>query len=350
MTLPKVSVLIVTFNGYEFARRCIAEVLKNTYPDYEVILVDNGSNDDTVAKIRDEFADAVKVLALPTNLGPSAARNRAMPMVTGEFIATLDNDTEPDPQWLVNGVARMVVDPKLAVLQCRLMLNKARDRFDYVGDYLGSFGFLIQPVNGGDRDVGQANDECVIFSAKSAGMIVRRDAFIEVGGFDEDYFIYVEETDLCLRIWLAGYTALYLPTSVVYHEFGSSQLALGTELYTRVGRFHGTKNYVTTLLKSLEGPTLLRMLPIHLSLWFAWALLNFVRGRRRSAFWILEGLWWNVRNVRRTLVKRKTIQGKRTISDRELLRRVGRRDSVSNLFRKTKTQETSLGNYQAHRL
>ncbi|MHB8140342.1 MAG: glycosyltransferase family 2 protein [Vulcanimicrobiaceae bacterium] len=349
MLPPKVTVLIVTYNGYEFTRRCIESVFQNEYPNYEVVLVDNGSSDGTVEKIRGQFGAQVRIVALRSNIGPSAARNRGAAVSQGEFIATLDNDTELDPQWLVNGIGRMLVNPRIGCIQCRLMINRARNRFDYVGDYLGSYGFLMQPVQTGEEDVGQADSEQVILSAKSAGMIVRRDAFERSGGFDDQYFIFVEETDLCLRIWLAGYTVLYVPSSVVFHEFSSSQSALN-DTHTRFVRFHGCKNYVATLLKNLETGTLIRVLPVHVAIWIAFAAFNLAKGKPRSALWISQGLWWNVAHLGQTLRKRGEIQRFRVISDAELLRQVGRRDSLRNLLGKTKPIETIPGTFKTHRI
>ncbi len=342
---PLVSVLIVTYNGYALTRRCIDAVRCNEYPKYEIILVDNGSSDGTVEKVRQEFGDSVKIIALRENLGPSAARNRGMRTASGEFVAFLDNDTVPDSKWLVNGVARMAKDSKIGALQCRLMLNSARNRFDYAGDYLGSCGFLVQRVQTGEENIGQADSEAVIFSAKSAGMLCRRDAFETVGGFDDDYFIFVEETDLALRMWIAGYTALYLPTSVVYHEFGSSRDVLD-DRHTRLVRFHGCKNYVCTLTKCLEMRTLVKVLPLHLALWIAFAGWNFFKGEWRSALWIFEGLWWNVVNFRSTITKRRIVQRYRIEPDSKIIAQVGRPNSIRGLIGKARVVD--VGGHISH--
>ena len=339
---PLVSVLIVTYNGYALTRRCIDAVRCNEYPHYEIILVDNGSSDGTVEAASKDFGDNIKIIALRENLGPSAARNRGMEAASGEFVAFLDNDTVPDSKWLINGIARMAVDSKIGAVQCRLMLNSDRKRFDYAGDYFGSCGFLVQRVRTGEEDVGQADNEAIIFSAKSAGMLCRRDAFDAVGGFDDDYFIFVEETDLALRMWLAGYTALYLPTSVVYHEFGSSRDVLD-DRHTRLVRFHGCKNYVCTLTKCLEARTLLRVLPVHLALWVAFAGWNTVKGEWRSALWIIEGLWWNVAKLRSTIKKRRIIQQYRIVPDSKIIAQVGKANSISGLIGKARVVD--VGNH-----
>jgi len=344
----RVSVVIVNFNGYEYARRCVASVLLNHYDDYEVIVVDNGSADDSVAKLRAEFKNEnLNVVPLSRNFGPSAARNAALPYTSGEFLAFLDNDTVPDPDWLLYAVRRLQADQGIATIQSRLMLLREPTKFDYAGDYLGSFGFLIQPVKVGEVDIGQANDERIILSAKSAGMVARRSAFLEAGAFDGDYFIYMEETDLGLRLWLLGYQNVYIPESLVFHEFGTSSIVLG-DRQNALAKFHGPKNYVLTLAKTLEGATLLRILPIHVILWIAYAFLNLVAGRTESAGLIIKGLFWNVRKLRSTLEKRRKIQESRRVSDRFILGQVGRKDSIVGLFKKAR-QPQAVGNYRPSR-
>lgn len=344
-TLGRVSVIVVNYNGLDWARRCLQAVLANDYSDYEVIVIDNGSEDGSVVALTSEFSRArVRVIALDENLGPSAARNVAALDATGEYFAFLDNDTEPKPDWISRAVERFQSEPDVAAIQCKLLLLRQPDCFDYVGDYLGSFGFLIQPVHGGDKDVGQAESSYEILSAKSAGMFVRSDAFRNVDGFDDDYFIYVEETDLGLKLWLAGYRSVYEPRSVVLHAFGTSAITSPDQHHYRA-RFHGTKNYVLTLVKNLEPSTLVRILPMHIALWMGFAGLNIAKGRLRSGFWILSGLWWNVANLPRTLAKRKVVQAKRKWSDAAILARVGRRDTLRNLYIKA-TGVRAIGNYR----
>ncbi|MGA3037310.1 MAG: glycosyltransferase family 2 protein [Vulcanimicrobiaceae bacterium] len=341
----RVSVIIVNYNAVSYAQACLRAVLANEYRDYEIIVIDNGSKDGSVEALTSEFGNAgVRVIALGENLGPSAARNLAAREATGEYFAFLDNDTEPKPDWITRAVERFQSEPDVAAIQCKLLLLRQPDCFDYVGDYLGSFGFLIQPVHGGDKDVGQAESSYEILSAKSAGMFVRSDAFRHVDGFDDDYFIYVEETDLGLKLWLAGYRSVYEPRSVVLHAFGTSAISSPDQHHYRA-RFHGTKNYVLTLVKNLETSTLVRILPMHVALWLGFAGLNMAKGRVRSGFWILSGLWWNVVNLPRTLAKRRAVQAKRKWSDSVILARVGRRDSLRSLYAKA-TGVRAIGNYR----
>lgn len=343
----RVSVIIVNYNGYAYARRCIESVLLTCYPDFELLLVDNGSTDSSVEQLTEDFRGrGFRVIALPKNVGPAAARNRAAELASGEFLAFLDNDTQPDPNWLSAPTARMKSEPTIGAVQCRLMLLREPHRFDYVGDFLGSFGFLVQPVHLGDLDVGQANEERLILSAKSAGMVVRTSAFAEAGGFDDDYFIYVEETDLGLRLWMMGYKIIYVPESLVLHEFGTSSVILGQQQNV-LAKFHGTKNYILTLLKNLETGTLLRILPVHIALWCGYAILNLMRRRWLSGRLILGGLWWNATHLRSTLRKRQCIQGKRRVDDRTILNAVGRKDSLRALYAKATAAE-SIGNYKVN--
>ncbi len=344
----RVSVIIVNFNGYEYVRRCVLAVAANVYEDFEIIVADNGSTDASVEKLAGEFPNlGIRFVALPSNLGPSAARNRAVSIATGEYFAFLDNDTAPDADWLVAPIRRMKDDPSIGAIQCRLMLLREPTKFDYVGDYLGSFGFLMQTVSAGEEDTGQANSECIILSAKSAGMVVRRKAFLEAGGFDDDYFIYVEETDLGLRLWLMGYKAIYVPASRVLHEFGTSSVILGQQQNV-LAKFHGTKNYVLTLIKNLETKTLLQVMPLHLALWVGYAVLNCAGGRWKSAGLIVAGLWWNITHLDSTMNKRREIQQRRLVNDRTILAAVGRKDSIRALYLKAIASK-DVGNHTVNK-
>lgn len=341
--VPLVSVIVVTYNGLPYVSRCLDAIYKTEYENMEVIVVDNGSGDGTVAALRERYGEeGLRVIALSENVGPAAARNAAASTAAGKYLALLDNDTVPDPQWLRKAVTRLECDSTLGACQCRLMLLDDPDRFDYVGDFLGSFGFLVQEIAAGTLDVGQAQEEKFILSAKSAGMLVRSDAFRAVDGFDDDYFIYVEETDLGIRLWLAGYKVIYIPGSVVYHEFGTSAVILG-ERQNFLAAFHGPKNYVRTLLKTLGPGSLARILPIHVSLWLGYAMLHVLRRRYDSARCVIAGLWWNVRHFRETLVLRRAVQARRQLSDRRLFELVGRPNTIREMFGKA-TWTKPVGN------
>ena len=159
-----------------------------------------------------------------------------------------------------------------------------------------------------------------ILAAKSAGMFIRKDVFNEIGGFDESFFIYVEETDLGIRSWMHGYTAKYIPNSIVYHHFGTSTLILGKGKTNFISKFHGTKNYIQMHIKNLERNSLVKILPLHIVLWLGLALYMLLKLQYLSSFWVLKGIFWNIKNLKQTLQKREVIQNNRKVSDKDIFK------------------------------
>jgi GT2 family glycosyltransferase len=315
---PKVSVIIVNHNGCEYTRSCVASVLACRFDSFEVIVVDNGSSEGSARRLREEFGERLTLVELDQNYGPARARNEGVQRSRGEFIGFLDNDTTVDPEYMAEAVRAFEASPGLGILQCKLLLMDTPDCIDYVGEYIGTNGFLVQIAPAGTRDQGQFNAAYPILAAKSAGMFIRRAAFDAAGGFDEEYFIYVEETDLGWRTWLMGYTVQFAPGSIVYHKFGTSSVILGKSRNDYNAKFHGTKNYILTLLKNLETVGLLRILPIHVSLWLGLAWFSLLQGRGNYFLWIHKAMLWHLANLPRTLSKRRVVQQARRVSDSEL--------------------------------
>lgn len=340
-----VSAVIVNFNGCSRTIRCVESVLNCEHKSLECVVVDNGSTDGSMARIAERFGgDArVKGVALARNYGPAYARNRGIEAAGGRYVAFLDNDTVVSSGWLREPVRRMTEDESIGACQCKLVLLGDSKRVDYVGDYLGRFGFLVQRAESWSVDQGQWEEEVEIFSAKSAGMVARRQAVCDAGMFDEDYFIYVEETDLDWRIWLAGYRIIYCPRSVVLHEYSTSRVIVGAREHDRLVKFHGCKNYVLTLLKNLGLFRLLWLLPMHVGVWVGLATFELVRGRWRNACWIVRGLMWNVRHIVRNIRKRRDIQSRRCVRDRDLWPRIYRHVPLSYYVKKLRVVPTGPG-------
>ena len=162
-------------------------------------------------------------------------------------------------------------------------------------------------------------------------MVVRREMLDKTGFFDEDYFIYLEETDLCWRGWLAGYRVMFIPESIVYHEFGGSALSLGAR-QNYFAKYHGSKNYISTLIKNLGALNLIKMLPVHIFSWtgvFFWLLLH---GKPREAGYVLKGMLWVFFNLAKLAKKRRRVC--RVFSDKELLPRIMRKRSLKYFYNK----------------
>lgn len=318
--LPLVSIIIVNYNGYYLLQNCLKSVLNNQYKNIEIIIADNGSTDQSISKIKSEFHQhlkKIKIVDLKKNLGPSLARNLAFKQSSGEIIAFLDNDTVVDKNWIIK-VLPLFKNVKTGAVQSKLLLIEHPQKIDYVGEYLSNLGFLKSIAKYGEIDNHQYDKVKYILAAKSAGMFIRRQAFIDAGMFDPDYFIFMEETDLGWRTWLQGYKNIFAPESIVFHKFSSTKNIVDPNFNNYLVRFHGTKNYIQTLIKNLSTTNLLKILPLHIFLWFSLATFLMFTGKFQSAKNIYRGIFWNLSHLKQTLKKRKNIQKQRLITDKTL--------------------------------
>jgi len=315
------SIIIVNFNGRKFLESCVNSVLNSNAKDFEIVVVDNGSDDDSVIKVQKKFKnylDKITLITLDKNYGPAKARNIGVKKSSGKFLCFLDNDTEVHPDWFKDPINEFKSNKNTGIIQSKLLLMSNKKKFDYIGEYIGQNGFLVQRVEADTFDNAEFDYRADILAAKSAGMFIRRDVFEKIGGFDDSYFIYMEETDLGWRSWLSGYKAVFIYSSEVYHEFGSSSLALGEQLNNFNAKFHGCKNYIATLVKNLSLFYIFRILPIHIILWLGLAWFSLFNRQFKIFYWIHKAILWNLVNIGTTLKKRKHIQKTRVISDEEL--------------------------------
>lgn len=342
--MPLVSIIIVNYNAQPYLEKCLASIAKNSFQEYEVIVVDNGSERFEHTPLTPLIPHSpLKLIKLENNKGPAYARNLAAKKAKGKYLAFLDNDTEVHKDWLTNAVKVMESNSNIGALQCKLLLNKHRERFDYAGDYLTQWGFLAQVIEANTKDTNQVPEGLEILAAKSAGMLIRKDTFIRVGRFDEDYFIYVEETDLSWRVWLAGKKVVFTNESVVYHEFGTTNM-LNPKLGSKNVKYHGTKNYLTTLIKNLSVKELIKILPLHLICWLGIASVHILRGQFRDTLYIFQGIAYNVIHLPKILEKRFAIQQSRQVSDTQIFPVIFKKVSLSYFINKLTGRSEAIGN------
>ena len=223
---PRVSVVVVTWNGLGLLQRFLPSVLATDYPDLEVVVADNASADGTAGWLAAEHP-GVRVVRHPENWLFAAGNNRAVPATTGRLVCFLNNDVEVPPGWL-GPLAAAFRDPGVVAVQPKLLQHGDRRRFEYAGasgGFLDAYGY---PFTRGrvfdtlEPDRGQYDDARDVFWATGAALVVRRDAFLAAGGFDESFGMHMEEIDLCWRLQRAGGRVRVEPASEVYHLGGAS--------------------------------------------------------------------------------------------------------------------------------
>mgnify|MGYP002761292488 CR=1 FL=1 len=227
MAAPRVSIVIVSWNGLPLVRRCLPSVVATDYPDLEIILADNASTDGTAAWVAREHP-SVKIVRHPKNLLFAAGNNRALPHATGDYVLLLNNDVEVPSGWLRPLVDTMEAMPDVAAVQPKLLQVDNRSRFEYAGASGGFLDRLGYPFTRGrvfdtmERDRGQYDDARDVFWATGAALLLRRSALDEVGGLDPRFEMHMEEIDLCWRLQRAGHRIRVEPQSTVYHIGGAS--------------------------------------------------------------------------------------------------------------------------------
>lgn len=308
-----VTVGIVNYNSGWYLVRCVDHVLRSTVKNFEIIIVDNGSCDsslDMLVELVKGFGltpDRLRVVKNSRNLGPATACNQILRLARGKFVALLACDTVPTSDWLEEGIQPFLSDEKLAIVQCKLILD-GTDLIDSVGDYLSKLGFLVHIATPAqDKDLGQFDNIYYIFSIKSAACILKRDIVLELGGFDDDYFIYYEETDLCWRAWLHGYRVALAPNSVVHHSWGYS-VKKNASFRSYLRYFHGTKNHLSTLIKNCKVTEIIIMLPLGATSWLIMGTMFALKSRVMDARYVIEGMFWIVKNLKKLITKRKWVQ------------------------------------------
>ena len=282
MPPPRVSVVVVTWNGRALLERFLPSVLATRYPDVEVVVADNASDDGTAEWLA-EAHPGVVVVRHPGNWLFARGNNAAVPHAAGDVLCFLNNDVEVPPDWLGPLVAALD-DPGVAAVQPKLLQWADRGRFEYAGasgGFLDAYGY---PFTRGrlfdtlEPDRGQYDDGRDVFWATGAALVVRRAAFRAAGGFDESFGMHMEEIDLCWRMQRAGGRVRVEPASEVYH-LGGASLPAGSPRKA----YYNFRNGLVMLAKNLPPPELRRVLRVRRALDTVAAGRALAAGRRGEA-------------------------------------------------------------------
>jgi len=217
---PAVSVVIPNWNGRRWLPGCLAALAAQQLAPAEVIVVDNGSDDDSLAYLHDEHP-GVRVLAIGTNTGFAHAANRGIAAAGSELVALINTDVELEPDWLRVTCPPLCEDPRVAAVACKMLqLDDRRAIYD-AGDVLRRDGACVQRGRF-ERDDGRFDTPGDVFGACAGAALYRRGAVLAVGGFDERYFAYLEDVDLALTLRRAGWRCRYVPAVALHAGEGSS--------------------------------------------------------------------------------------------------------------------------------
>ena len=265
MALPRVSIVIVSWNAKSVVQQCLPSVVATDYPNLEIIFADNASTDGSAAWVAREYP-SVKIVRHPENWLFARGNNAALPHATGDLVLLLNNDVEVPPGWLRPLVDTMTNDPEVAAVQPKLLQYDDRGRFEYAGGaggYLDRLGYPFtrgRLLNTMETDRGQYDDARDVFWATGAALLLRRSALDEVGLLDERFEMHMEEIDLCWRLQRHGYRVRVEPTSTVYH-IGGASLPQGSPRKA----YYNFRNSLLLLYKNLPPAEWRRTLPLRMA-------------------------------------------------------------------------------------
>jgi len=324
--LPLVSLVVSNYNGWKFhlLEHCLRSVLSINYPNFEVILVDNASDDGSVEFSRSLFGQDphLKIVANSENVY-SQGLNEGIAKCKGEYVVFFNNDITVDPEYLGELIKVLEKDKSIGLAQGKLLSESNPEKIDCVGETMDIYGNPAT-LGRGEKDGGGYDRIVEILSASGSASIARRSVLDEVGLFDPKFFIGYEDMDLSLRIWLRGYRVVYIPKAIVYHKRTATDSA--SEIRVKV-KYHFNKNRIATLLKNYSGRSLLIALPIILLLYFSAFTYELVV--RRDIKWAiprLTALLWNMKEIRYVLSQRRVVQKHlRRVSDNKILRLMSKR-------------------------
>lgn len=243
-TRPLVSIILVNWNGLDVTLECARSCLALDYPQFEIVIVDNGSTDGSVAAIRNVFADdpRVHLIEAGVNLGFAGGNNLGLRYARengAAFMWLLNNDTEVDPAALTALVEAADANPDAGFFGSKIFFFDRPDTIWFAGAGIDPVDGHSYHIGEGEDDVGQFDEVRQTEYITGCSILARSEVVESIGPMSEDFFLYWEEVDWCARAVEAGWKLLYIPGSRVWHKVSSSfsgnhQLQLRYEMRNRL--------------------------------------------------------------------------------------------------------------------
>ncbi len=308
-----VSIIIINYNGKKFLEKCLKSLETIKYENYEIILVDNNSTDDSVEFVKNTYPSII-IIKLDKNYGFAEPNNIGAKNAKGNFLLFLNNDTEVTPNFVTELVNAAKTDKQIAI--CQSLLLKPSGEIDSSGDFLDTLGraYSSKIKPGPTKE---------ILSARGASMLVKREIFENLGGFNKEYFASFEDVDLGWRCWIAGYKVIVVTSSIVYHSGGQTIKELSS-----VMSFHGVKNTLLLRLVNFEFSYAIKSTLMLFFVSFMRKLFGISvvkdpeQGPPLPSFKIImRGIFWVLKNSKYVLAKRKEVNSHRVSSTDDLIKK-----------------------------
>lgn len=320
MNKPLITIIVSNLNGMtlNLLEDCMKSLMNPDYPNWELLVVDNQSTDNSVAYLEKLFEKKAncRVIKNTKNMY-SQGLNLGAQCAKGEYLAYFNNDVAIKEGYFQELIKQFGNDKTLGIAQGKLLNYFDRKKIDSAGETMDKYGNPIT-IGAGEKDEGQYDKEEEILSTSGSACMIRKSLFEKLGMYDPDYGIGYEDMDLALRARRLGYKVKRFPKAVVYHKRASTDLA---EFIRVKVKWHFNKNRITTMLKNYPFSFLAKTLPVTLLLYagiifYEWVVRrNWKFGKVR-----LTSIFWNVTHLKMTFDKRRKIQalGSKDLSPRDI--------------------------------
>lgn len=327
--MKTVTIAIPALHRPELTARCIDFIQRQTLAadEWQIVVIENEARPGEV--LPDPLPRNTRRIELPDNEGTTGSINRAVAATESRYVLLLNNDVELEPDYIAKLVSALNADPKLGFATGKLLRATQRTHLDGAGDamLMAGAGYRLGHL---DRDDGQFDRPMPVLAGCGAAVLYRREAFADAGGLDPEFFAYLDDLDLALRVQMLGYGGLYLPGAVAYHV-GSATLGeplgpngrksggrRGPRLHPRVVELI-TRNQIWLLSKDYPQPVLRRLLPRVLAYQTLWMLFA-IRNAGVGAY--LRGVHAGLRGRNGMRQKHRELMARRRISDADFVQRL----------------------------
>ncbi len=296
----KVSVIIPNWNGEKLLEDCLLSLNKQTFKEFEVILVDNSSTDNSIKKAFNLLPE-IRILKLNKNFGFAKAINKGALKSKGEYLIFLNNDTELGEKFIENLVEYANVYKDTISFNPKILNFFERKKIDGLGIDINEVG-QARSLGWGETDYGQFENPVYIFGATGGASLFRKKEFLKLGLFDEDYFMYSEEVDFAFRAQFLGFKSMYSPKAICYHKHkATSGKNLGLIEYWQF------KNMMMSIIKDFPSDVLFRN-NTWLKIIFVFFHTIYYQIKNGYILASLKTFFWLLFNLPILLNKRKKVQ------------------------------------------
>lgn len=338
-TQPRVVITIINWKAWKDTIECLESVYTIDYKNYYTIVIDNGSNDESVDQIK-KWADKnginyknvkfkknmkcnvinssekdLVIIENDENFGFSKANNIGARIADGDYVVFLNNDAIVDKHWLNELVVCFENGDDVVACSSKIMFYSERSKVNYAGGQLTLLGKGIE-IGFNETDKKSLNNASITGSLCGCSLIIRKEIFLSVGGFNENYFSYHEDSDLSWRLWIYGYKLQYVPSSIVYHKFRGSWTKKHKQRVV-----YGVCNRACNIVTNLELRNMFLGLFVHAFYVLGEITAYSLTGQILLVPAILTGTLCFLRSLPFATRKREVVQTRRRKSDDYLIKR-----------------------------